>query len=92
LTHGVVGETQVVDITPVVLYLMITESRLVMSINRNVMLLQQFLPEFFTFPRDSALAHRALEAINFSPITLPNVELFQTFFHNRLSSNFLVMQ
>jgi len=38
-----VGESQVVDITPV-RCLSITESRLVMSINHNVMLLWQFLP------------------------------------------------
>jgi len=38
-----VGELQVVYITPI-RYLTITESVLVMSINRNVMLLQQFLP------------------------------------------------
>jgi len=38
-----VGESQVVDITPV-WYLPITESRLVRSINRNTVLLQQFLP------------------------------------------------
>jgi len=47
------------------------------------MLLEQFLPaicqilsEFFIFQQDSALAHRLLEAINFLPISLPNVELF----------------
>jgi len=48
--------------------------------------LRQFLPtiharqissEFFIFQQDSAPVHMALEAINFSPITLPNVELFQ---------------
>jgi len=50
------------------------ESRVVININCNVMLLQQFLPaiyqissEFFLFQQDSAPAHRALEAINFSP-------------------------
>jgi len=47
------------------------------------MLFQQFLPAArqissdFIFQLDSAAAHRALEAINFPPITLPNVELFQ---------------
>jgi len=42
-------------------------------INRKVVLLQQFLPvvrpsssEFFIFQQGSALAHTALEAINFS--------------------------
>jgi len=38
-----VGEYQVVDITPV-WHLSITKSRLVKSTNRNLMLLQQFLP------------------------------------------------
>jgi len=40
-----VGESQVADITPVVTSLIfaITQSRLVKSINRNVMLLQQIL-------------------------------------------------
>jgi len=44
-----------------------------MNINRNVMLLQQFLPaigqissEFFIFHQHSASAHRTFEAINFS--------------------------
>ena len=57
---------------------------MLVSINRNVTLLQQFLPvirrfsnEFFIFQQDIAPAHTALEAINFSPITLPNVELLQ---------------
>jgi len=46
-----------------------------------MLLLQKFLPaihqissEFFIFQQDNAPAHRALEAINFSPKTLPNVE------------------
>jgi len=50
----------VVEITPV-WHLLITKSRLLRSINRNVMLLQQFLPstrqissEFFIFQQDSA--------------------------------------
>jgi len=34
---------------------------------------------------------RTLEAINFSHITLPHVELFLKFFQNRLSSKFVVM-
>jgi len=52
-----------------------------MNINRNAMLLQEFLPairqissEFFIFQHDSALVHRALQAINLSPVTLPNVK------------------
>jgi len=72
-----VGEYQVVDITAVP-HLSITESRLVKSNNRNVMLLQKFLPaihqissEFFIFQQDSAPVHRTLEAINFSRISLP---------------------
>jgi len=63
------------------------------------MLLQQFLPaicqissEFFIFQQDSALASRTLEAINFISITLPNVEWFQKFFQNRLSSKFVIEQ
>jgi len=53
------------------------------SINRNVLLLQQILSAirqissaFFLFQQDSASVHRALMAINFSPISLPNVERF----------------
>jgi len=59
-------------------HLSISESRLVRSINRNVMLLQQFLSsirqissECFIFQQDSAPAHRGLEAIN-SPIVSPS--------------------
>jgi len=36
--------------------------------------------------------HRALEAINFPPITLPNGELFHKYFQNRPSSKFVVKQ
>jgi len=86
------GESQVVD-TIRGLYMSITETRLVKTImhNRDMMLLQQFLPcqissKFFTFQQDSAPAHRALKAINFSPITLPNVELSLKFFPNTLNS------
>jgi len=38
-----------------------------------------------------APVQRTLEAINFSHITLPNVERFLKFFQNRLSSKFVVM-
>jgi len=57
-------------------HLSITESRLVRSINHNVMLLQQFLTairqissKFFIFLQAGAwvLLHRALKTINFSP-------------------------
>ena len=70
------------------------ESTLASSTYHHGMLLQQFLPaiEFFIFQQDGAPVHRALEAINFSPITLPNSELFQKFFQNRLSSKFVVKQ
>jgi len=68
-----VRELQVVDITPV-LYSLIAKSRLVRSINRNMMLLKQFLPairqissEFVIFQLDSGPAHMGLEAINFHP-------------------------
>jgi len=57
------------------------------SINRNMMLLQQFLPairqiskEFFIFQQDSGSVYRALEATNFLLIALPNSELFQKSF------------
>jgi len=48
--------------------------------------------EFFICQQDSAPPHRALEPINFSPITLPNAELFQKFFQNRLSNTFVIRQ
>jgi len=54
-------------------YAPVTESRIVRSINRNVMLLQQCLPAIrqitseFIFQQDSAPAHMAFEAINFFP-------------------------
>jgi len=62
----------------------ITESRLVRSINRNVILLQQFLPvirqlssEFFIYQQDSAKTHMTLKATTKRfPLTLPNVERF----------------
>jgi len=67
------------------------------SINRNVMLLQQFLPtirqilsKFFIFQQDSAPAHGALEAINFFLIIVPYVVLLYKFFQNRLSNKFVV--
>jgi len=69
-----VGDLQMDAITSVC-YLLIMESRLVKSINRSVMLLQQLLPaiyiyisiasEFFVFQQESAPVHRALEAIIF---------------------------
>jgi len=62
-----------------------------------MMLLQHFLPaicqissKFLIFQQDSAPAHRALEAIKFLLITLPNVKRFYKFFLNRLSSKFAV--
>jgi len=68
------GESQMVDITPV-WYLQITESSLLGSIHLNVMLLLQFLSAirqistefFFIFQHDSAPAHRTLEAISSPP-------------------------
>jgi len=68
-------------------------------ISRNMMLLQQFLPairqissEFFIFQQDNATTHRALQAVNLSSITFSNVEDVQKFFHNRLSSKFLIKE
>ena len=70
--HYVTINTPPITLTP----------RLLGSISRKVMLLQ-FLPatrrisiEFFIFQQDSAPTHRVLEAMNFSSITLPNVERF----------------
>jgi len=64
-------------------YLLITEWWFVKSINRNAMLLRQFLPairqiasELFIFQQVGVPTHWALEAINF-PMTLPNLELLQ---------------
>jgi len=81
-----VGESQVVDIIPV-WYLRITESRLLRSINRNVMLLQQFLLSVFVRSRASSSSFSRtvpwrtgrLRQSAF-PLTLPNVELFQNSF------------
>jgi len=56
---------------------------------------QQFLPAIcqilskFIFQQDSAPVHRAIEAINSSPITLPNVEQFKKLFQNILASKFV---
>ena len=56
---------------------------------------QQFLPAIcqilskFIFQQVSAPEHRAIEAINSSPITLPNVEQFKKFFQNILASKFV---
>jgi len=56
--------------------------------------LQQFLPTIcsisseFIFQQNSAPAHTALDAINFPPMTLPNLDLFEKFFQDRLNSKF----
>jgi len=75
-------------------HLTITKSRLVKSINCNVMLLQEFLPaicqissESFVFQHDSALVHGALQAINFSPMTLPNLSNFKDSFKTDSAAN-----
>jgi len=86
-----VGKSQAVHAKQV-WHLSITQSRLVKSINRNVMLLQQFLPAirqipsgFFIFSRIVARRKGAWNNQLFAT-TFPTVELFQKFFENRLSS------
>ena len=60
------------------------QSMLVKSVNRNLMLLQQFLiairqvlSEFFIFQQDSARAHGAFRRSAFLPITSPDVCRFK---------------
>jgi len=70
-------------------YFLITESKLVKSINRNVMLLQQFLPAIRQISSELSFSRTVPWPWGnqlFSH-TLPNVELFHKFFRNRLSSD-----
>jgi len=81
-----VGESKLIDTCYVNPGHKVTE-----SYHHNVMLLQQFLIceifGDFVFQQDSVWIHRALEAINFLPITLPTVDQFQKLFQRKLRPN-----
>ena len=73
-----VGKSQAVDVSPV--WHLFNHAVKVSEEYRNITC-YNFSSGFFIFQQDNAPAHRALEAINFSPrTTMPNVELFRKFF------------